>query len=325
MNRRLLGITLGAFFLCAGTSRAALDLSQDGLLRDHLWNEFLALPKNRRPIVGVALSAGSARGLAHIGVLQVLDDAGFPIDVVAGTSMGSVVGAVYASGIPAARAKTLLENADLRSIANLGTFSLLRLVISDKLLSSRGVATALNRYLAGKQFEELPKRFACVSMDLDSGEAILFRQGNVGEAVRASMNLPGVFAPVEYRQRYMVDGGVVDYIPIDAARIMGAQWVLASVTEPDYTLSRPKNVLQNLDQVIDIRSSLMASAQEKRANFVIAPGSDGIGMFQFDRVDEAVDEGIITAHKRVDAAEENLILFALDDILPALPATRSSP
>jgi len=275
--------------------------------------------------VGVALSAGSARGLAHVGVLQALDDAGFPIDVVAGTSIGSVIGALYASGIPAAKEKKLLENVDLGSIANLGTFSLLRLVISDRLISSRGVAAALNRYLAGKQFEDLPKRFACVSMDLDSGEAILFRQGNVGDAVRASMNLPGVFAPVEYRQRYLVDGGVVDYIPVDAARILGAQWVLASVTEPDYTLARPKSALQNLDQVIDIRSSLMADAQEKIANFVIASGSDGIGTFQFDRASEAADTGIVTAHKRIGDAEENLILFALNDIMPDLSAKRPRP
>ncbi|MDE1976229.1 MAG: patatin-like phospholipase family protein [Elusimicrobia bacterium] len=325
MNRRLLGAALGALLLFPAKTKAALDLSQDGLLRDHLWNEFLALPKNRRPVVGVALSAGSVRGLAHIGVLQALDDAGFPIDVVAGTSMGSVVGAVYASGLPARRAKDLLENADLRSIANLGTFSLLRLLLSDKLLSSKSVAMALNRYLNGERFESLPKRFACVSMDLDSGEAILFRHGNVGEAVRASMNLPGVFAPVEYRQRYLVDGGVVDYLPIDAARILGAQWILASVTEPDYTLARPKNVLQNLNQVIDIRSSLMANAQAKNANFVISPGSDGITMFQFSRVDEAVDQGIIAAHKSVDAAEENLILFALNDILPGLSGKPTAP
>ncbi|MHB2026389.1 MAG: patatin-like phospholipase family protein [Elusimicrobiota bacterium] len=316
MTRRLWAAFL--IFFCGlgpcAKAQAALDLSPDGILRDHLWREFLNLPKNKRPIVGVALSAGSVSALAHIGVLQVLDDAGFPIDVVAGTSMGSIVGAVYASGTPAAKAKLVLEAADLKTMAHLGTLHLLRLVLTDKLLSSRNAQIAIDRYLGGRRFENLPKKFACVAMDIDSGEAILFRNGDVGRAVRASMNLPGVFSPVEYRHRYLVDGGVVDYIPVDAARILGAQWVLASDTEPDYTISRPKNVFESLDQVIDIRGVILANAERKTANFVVDPGDVDIGLFQFDRTQEAINDGIIAAKKNVFAAEENLILFSLDQL-----------
>ena len=110
----------------------------------------------------------------------------------------------------------------------------------------------LKSYFEDREFHQLELPFACVAMDIQTGEAVLFRDGDVAVAVRASMNLPGVFTPVPYRQRYLVDGGVVDYIPVDAARMQGAQWVLASITESDYRSARPRTVLEMFEQVIDI-------------------------------------------------------------------------
>jgi NTE family protein len=151
-------------------------------------------------------------------------------------------------------------------------------------------------------------------MDVYTGESIIFRDGDLAPAVRASMNIPGIFSPIEYRHRFLVDGGVVDYIPIDAARLLGAQWILASITESDYTVTRPKSVLDSLEQVIDIRGALLSREQRKAADFLIEPPVGDIGMFEDNRIPEALEKGVMTASKRLSAAEESLILASLPGI-----------
>jgi NTE family protein len=285
------------------------DLSSDAVLRDHLWKDFTSKPADRRPKVGLVFSAGSLRATAHVGVASVLDNAGFPVDVVAGTSMGAIMGALYAGGRPIKRLWEIASGIKISSGSNIGVFSLIRYILADKLFSSEGTEKFVRQELGGMRFEDLKKPFACVAADLYSGEAIYFREGDLALAVRASMNLPGIFAPVEYRHRYLVDGGVVDYIPIDAARLIGADWVLASVTEADYTRTKPKNVLQSLEQVIDIRGSLLSREQRKTANFLIEPPVGGIGMYDTSRVEEAIGLGVIEANKRLRRAQDGLLLF----------------
>lgn len=295
---------------------AAPDLSRDGMLRDHLWRELTAKPRGQRPTVGLVLSAGSLRATAHIGVISVLEDAGFPVDVVAGTSMGAVIGSFYAAGKPVSWLKRMARGLTLSSGNNINAFTLARYILSDKLLSSQRTERYIDKALGSKRIEQLKKPFACVSMDLYSGEAIVFREGPLAPAVRASMNLPGIFEPVEYRHRYLVDGGVVDYIPIDAARLLGADWVLASDTETDFTRSKPKTVIESLEQVIDIRGALLSRVQKRAANFVIEPPVGGIGMAETARVQEALDKGAIAAHSALHAAMESYILFSMGSLLP---------
>ena len=288
---------------------ASPDLKEDSLLRDHLWKQFISKPASQRPKVGLVFSAGSLRAVAHVGVASVLENAGFPVDMVAGTSMGAIMGALYAGGLPIKRLWDIASHITLSNGTNLDTFTLIRYLLADKLLSSEATETFIGKELGGRRFEDLKTPFACVAADLYSGEAIYFREGDLGLAVRASMNLPGIFAPVEFRHRYLVDGGVVDYIPIDAAKLLGADWVLASVTESDYTQSKPKNVLQSLEQVIDIRGSLLSHEQRREANYLIEPPVGGIGMYDTSRVQEALSDGVIEANKRVTGAMESLILF----------------
>jgi hypothetical protein len=119
---------------------------------------------------------------------------------------------------------------------------------------------------------------------------------------------------------------VVDYIPIDAARLLGAQWVLASITENDYRSTRPKKVIETLEQVIDIRGAFLSREQRKLAQFIIEPQVGDIGMYEASRTREAMDKGVITAQKCVKAAMENLILFSLKDLARDFgPRTLSSP
>ncbi len=297
--------------LLAVPAHAAPDLSAEGLLRDHLWREVRQAPVGRRPKVGLVLSAGSLRGVAHVGVIQVLEDAGFPIDVVAGTSMGAVMGSMYASGMPVKKIHDFASTIKVDSGNDLSKTHLISMLLFDKLLSSEKTELMLRQGLGSIRFDQTLKPFACVSMDVYTGEAIIFRDGDVASAVRASMNLPGIFRPLEYRHRFLVDGGVVDYIPVDAAQLLGAEWTIASVTETDFTTARPENVLESLMQVIDIRGSYLSRQQRKQANFLIEPPVGDIGMFEDHRVGEAMDKGTITASARLQAAEESLIMSAI--------------
>jgi NTE family protein len=310
----------------ATTAAAAPDLSADALLRDHLWREVRAAAPGRRPKVGLVLSAGSLRGTAHVGVIKVLENAGFPIDVVAGTSMGAVMGSMYAGGLPIDQIWKIASSVRIDTGNDLSSARLISLVLFDKLLSSENTEKLIRSGLGGMRFDQTKKPFACVAMDVYTGEAIIFRDGELAPAVRASMNLPGIFQPLEYRHRYLVDGGVVDYIPVDAARLLGAQWTIASVTENDYTAVRPKSVLDSLEQVIDIRGSYMSREQRKQANFLIEPPVGDIGMFEEKRIPEALEKGVVAAAKALNGAEENLILASIPllaaDWEPALGGTR---
>jgi NTE family protein len=303
-----------ALLIPAQALQAAPDYSPDALLRAHLWRDLAARPAGRRPLVGVALSAGATRGTAHVGVLQVLTQAGFPIDVVSGTSMGAVIGSMYAAGRPVSRIWEVMAGLNLGLGSNFNRFRLVQLMLADKLLSSRKTEELIRAEVGGLRFDQMPLSFACVAMDLHTGESVLFRDGDVATAVRASMNLPGVFEPVIYRQRYLVDGGVVNYIPIDAARLQGAQWVLASVTESDYRSARPRTVLQMFEQVIDIRGGLLAREQRKQAQFVISPPVGDISATDTARAPEAMAKGVIAAYKALKPGMESLLLFSLRDL-----------
>ena len=315
---KFVGALLALRLLAAG-AWAAPDYSPDALLRAHLWREFTARPPSRRPHVGLVLSAGSTRATAHVGVLQVLEQAGFPIDAVAGTSMGAVIGAMYAAGRPVKRLRDIASRLSLRMGANYNSFRLISLMLADKLLSSEKTEKFISKEIGGLRFDQLPTPFACVAMDIYTGETVLFRDGDVASAVRASMNLPGVFAPVSYRQRYLVDGGVVDYIPIDAVKRLGADWVLASVTENDYRSARPENVLsvlQTLEQVIDIRGAFLSREQRKNADFIIEPPVGYIGIYDTSRASEAMDRGVIAAYENLKPATESLLLASLKSFAP---------
>lgn len=308
---RRLALALLPALLLVGRARALPDLSSDALLRDHLWRDVVSRPKGRRPVVGLVLSAGSLRATAHVGVISVLENAGFPVDVVAGTSMGAVIGSLYAGGRPVSRLKEIATSLKTNSGSNLNTVRLISLILSDKLLSSKKTEDLISGELSGLRFEQMPKPFACVAMDLYTGEAIIFREGDVAPAVRASMNLPGIFEPVAYRHRYLVDGGVVDYIPIDAAKLLGAEWVLASITENDYRAVKPKTVLESLQQVIDIRGAFLSRQQRKLADVLIEPAVGDIGMYQASRSQEALAKGVIAAQAGLKAAMDSLITRSL--------------
>lgn len=337
LNIRLILYPLIASALCPGSAMAQVSRppeygaaqkissspvsgqdTDDEILRDALWTRLASSVPPARPSVGLALSGGGARGFAHVGVLEALEYSGFPTDYVSGTSMGAVIGALYSAGTPIQDIWRFGREAGKAKISrDFHGINMLRLLITDKLLTPKYINRFIEDSFGDKTFEKLKVPFACSAMDLRTGERIIFTDGPLGIAVRASGNLPGIFAPVKYRHRYLVDGGVVDFVPIDGAKQLGADWVLASVTANTHG-RLPDNVLMSLLQVIDIRGSLLAGAAEKEAGFVIKPQVGDLTVADFDRCEEAGEAGLLEATHRMDAAREALLIYSAPRLVEKL-------
>lgn len=176
------------------------------------------------PRIGLALSGGGVRGLAHIGVLKVLTEAGIPIHCVAGTSAGGLIGALFAAGMsPQEMEAEALRMANPRRILPF----LNRRLPFRGILSSQKVMEYLESLLGDVTFDRLPIPLAVVAVDLNTGRKVILREGRVAGAVRATIALPGLLSPVEWGEMLLVDGGLIDNLPADAARQMGADRVVA--------------------------------------------------------------------------------------------------
>ena len=175
-----------------------------------------------RPKIGLALGSGSARGLAHIGVTRALKDAGIHVDYVAGTSIGAAIGAVYASGKLDSLQDAYLAM-DWKKIAYFFD------VVFPKsgIIDGKKVADFMRDYVHSENIEDLPLPFKAVATELNSGEEVVLETGDVIEAVRASISVPGMFTPVRRDGRVLVDGGLVNPVPVNVARAMGADIVIA--------------------------------------------------------------------------------------------------
>ncbi|MCM2266165.1 MAG: patatin-like phospholipase family protein [Elusimicrobiales bacterium] len=303
-------LLLALSLFCLPPAFAAAQESDDEIFREALWTRASTAKPPARPLVGLALSGGGARGFAHTGVLEALEYAGFPVDYVAGTSMGALIGAIYSSGQSIEELWGFgRDAARLKVGRDFGGIKMLPLLIADKLITPKHITRFIESRLSGLTFEKLRKPFACTAMDIRTGEKVLFTEGPLDIAVRASVNLPGVFAPVQYRHRYLVDGGVVDNVPVHAARGMGADWVLASVMENSVN-KNPESVLTTLLQVIDIRGSLLAKESERAANFVMRSQVGDMGVADFERCTEAGEAGLTAASSEMAAARENYLIYA---------------
>ena len=300
----------------AAPAHALPPVTEDGILRNFLWEEFISLPPGQRPKVGLALSAGGVRGFAHVGVLEVLHNAGVPVDVMAGTSMGAVVGSLYAAGLPTERLWEIGTHIKMSTITPdfnlIGAFKLLFL---QKLPTSQNLQNFFHQQIGHMRFEDMAIPFATAAMDVKTGEQVVFDSGPVDIAVRASMNLPGVFDPVSYRHRYLVDGAVVNYLPVNLVKQKGAEYIIASVTPPDYASQVPQTVAAYLLRVGDVRGGAMIDEASQKANFVIQNRVLGVSTLELDKLHQAGEVGIRSANESLEALEEDMLLFAIEDVV----------
>jgi len=192
-----------------------------------------------RPKLGLALGSGAARGLAHIGVLKVLEEADIPIDIITGTSMGAFIGAMYAAGVPVAQMEQVALEIDWLSMARL----LAPVMPTSGLSDGKKLVAFMAELLPARDFKDLRLPLAVTATDINTGEAIIIKQGDLLEAIRASLAFPGIFSPVRFGQRFLVDGGLCNPIPTDVARNLGAERIIGVCTIPAVIKQTPETFL----------------------------------------------------------------------------------
>lgn len=235
--------------------------------------------------VGIALGGGAAKGFAHIGVIKMLEANGIKPVVVSGTSAGSVVGALYASGMDAYAMQEKAFALDESKIRDVSLFS-------GGVVKGQKLQDYVNELVGGRSIEKMKKPFAAVATKLENGERTVFVRGNTGQAVRASSSIPGVFEAVAIGKAHYVDGGVVSPVPVDAARELGAEFVIAvDISSKAAGIDSPTSLLGNVNQSIKIMGQKLGALELARADIVIRPKVNDIGAADFEQKNRAILEG----------------------------------
>jgi NTE family protein len=246
-------------------------------------NEPVASP--RAPQIGLALGGGFARGIAHIGVLKVLEQEGIPVRVMTGTSVGALIGACYCSGL------SIPEMEDVAHSVRFTTFA--RWTVSRFGFASNDRMVAfLNRTLKVKTFEELRIPLGVTATDFNTGEGVVFHSGSIIDPVRASCAYPGMFLPVEIRGQYLIDGMLSHPVPTRPLHEMGADRVLAVHLKGTWaTGGAPRHLFDVIGQSFAIAQDAMSCLWREAADLVIEPDVAGFGYDDFKRADELIHVG----------------------------------
>jgi len=281
----------------------------------------------KRKKIGLALSGGGARGLAHIGVLKVLEDYKIPIDIIAGTSIGAVVGALYSSEPNAKKLKKESINSNWKDLFDY--------TISKKgLIKGKKIEDFLEQKLDKIKFNELKIPLYVTAFDLTKKREIVFSKGDVVNALRASISIPGIFIPIEEKGEILVDGGVTDIIPIEALRKAKADIIIAVNVEyikekrtlygqnADFkktNLNIP-NLLNTLTKALQVKASEECNFEilNEKADLVISPNLEKIGTFEFQKAKQAIKIGERKAKSSIEEikkfAEPNIFKDFLNDL-----------
>ncbi len=235
--------------------------------------------------IALVLGAGSSKGFAHIGVLKILESNKIPIHMIVGTSVGSVVGSLYAYGIDAFSLQKLAISVNQNDIVD-------PLVIpSNGFVKGEKLEEFINHWVKNTSMEKLKIPFYALATDLEKGQEVIFGKGNTGTAVRASCSIPGIFRPVKISGRTYVDGGVVSPVGVEAARRQGADVVIAVDVSSGAERTVPEGTMETLLQAVNVMYSKLGAIQLAKADVVIKPKVGHIGSADFSRKHEAILEG----------------------------------
>jgi NTE family protein len=243
-------------------------------------------PQRRAPRLGLALGGGAARGFAHVGVIQVLERNGIRPDLVVGTSAGSLVAALYASGMDGAA----LERAALSMDEATLTDWMLPL-LSRGMLRGDALARYVRQAVGGRLLQDMSPPLGVLVTDLATGQGVVFRRGDAAQAVRASSAVPGVFAPVAIAGREYVDGGLVAPVPVSQARAMGAEVVLAVDISADPKGNDASGMLGLLLQTTAIMGQSINRYELAGAEVVLRPALSGVGSADFASRKRSIEAG----------------------------------
>lgn len=250
-----------------------------------------------RPKIGIALGAGGARGLAHIGVLKILVEEGIPIDFVAGCSIGSLIAVLFANGTDLGMIEELAKEIKRNQLIDL-TIPKKGLIVGDK------VKELIRLLTHRKNLEDLAIPTAVVATDLVTGRRVVFREGPIDVAVRASISIPGIFEPVHLGEQILVDGGVVDRIPISIIKEMGADITIGVNVVPHFAKARIDNIFDVIIQSIIIMEREIMNQHIPTADCMIQPDLCEASPTDFTKVTECVIQGEEATRREVKKLKE---------------------
>jgi NTE family protein len=284
----------------------------------------LAVIAESRPKIGLALSGGGARGMAHVGVLKALEEKNIPIDYIAGTSMGSIVGGLYATGMSPEDLEWAIQSVDWDNALNPANkrklktyrqkqeekdyFADIEIGISKEgaksgsgLVGDHKVMLELQRLVGSfneQNFNHFPIPFRAVTTDLNAGEPYVIDHGDLAMAMRASMAVPLVFGPVKHHDRMLVDGGMLNNLPVDVLKAMGADIVIAvNISSPLAKVNEQSSVLALTYQSVDVVLVQNTMRSLKLADIVIQPELKGIDASMFNKAEEMFNDGYLSTYK----------------------------
>lgn len=288
------------------------------------------LTASPRPRVGIVLSGGGAKGMAHIGALKVIEEAGIPIDIIVGTSMGSIIGGLYSIGYTTEQLDSIVMSQDwsvllsdkayrksldfqtkeqnARYVLTVPFFEKPQDIIGGGMIKGRNIGRMLWKLTEGYHdsidFRKLPIPFACVSQNLVTGEEVVFESGVLPIAIRASMSIPGVFAPVSMNDCVLIDGGIVNNYPVDIARRMGADIIIGvDVRDPLKTAGElQESILAQLSQLIDLQGMDKFRKNKEDSDIYIKVNVKGYNTASFTTIaiDSLIDRGEQAARMQMD-------------------------
>ncbi len=283
----------------------------------------------------MALCGGAARALSHVGVLKVLDELGVKIDAVSGTSMGSIVGAFYCSGVPLKEIEDYINQMDWRSIMMFSDITLTKM----GMINGRKVEKVLSGFLKEKTFDQCCPAFCCVAVDMLRQQKVVLDAGRLVDGVRASISIPGLFAPVTINDMILVDGGVIEPLPTEAIQRFDVDCVIAvsisttqqknlgdyyrhisNIDQENRVLAALKkiwkrgrsrqylNTYEILNSSFDIIQREMTARYHPFADIIIEPQVGDYGFFEFNKGREIVEKGVLAARDKIPELKKKLKL-----------------
>jgi len=242
---------------------------------------------------GIAFGGGATRGFAHIGVIKVFEENNLYFDYVTGNSAGSIIGAFYANGMG------WEEMYDFAKAINVGDIIGLKLN-SPGLFNSEKIEKLVEKKLGDKTFEELRLPYRCVAVDLYSGSLVELFEGKVSKAVRASCSIPGVFTPTEWKNKLLIDGGLMNSVPGDVVRKMGARFVVGINLNADREIIRtPKSGAETMFSSLKIIMNHNTERGLAKADVIIEPDLHGFTYYDLKRIDKMIELGEIAAKEKI--------------------------
>jgi len=261
-----------------------------------------ATPPKARPVIALALGGGAAKGFAHIGVIKALEAQGIVPDMVIGTSAGSLVGALYASGKSGFELQEMAIPFDKWQFIDWG-------MPNRGLMKGEALTKFVNSAVGGRPIEKFPKKYGAVATDLQSGEPIVFRSGDAGIAVLASSSVPLAFQPVTIRGRQYVDGGLTSPVPVKLAYEMGANFVIGVDISDKPANGSINSTVDVAFQTLAIMGQMLRRYERPVADVMIQPNISRLGSVDFDNRHQAILEGERAAGIQMQGLKDKLARF----------------